>query len=123
MRLSWLFVAPCAAVIGSGLTPIALQPGRVQAQPITSDGSLTTIVTTPNNNNDFTIRSGSQSGPNLFHSFSEFSIPTGGSANFDLTATPTISTIFSRVTGGNISTIDGLISSQNSTGPVSLFTG
>jgi filamentous hemagglutinin family protein len=120
MKITRLFAAPCIAVIGFSLTDIALQPGTVQAQSIAADGSLNTIVTS-SNGKDFTIQGGSQSGPNLFHSFGEFSITTGGSANFNLIATPTISTIFSRVTGRNISTIDGIISSQNSTGSINLF--
>ena len=60
-------------------------------------------------------------GANLFHSFSQFAIPTGGSATFDLVNTPNISTIFSRVTGGNVSNIDGLIQTTNNNNPVSLF--
>jgi filamentous hemagglutinin family protein len=86
---------------------------------VTSDSTTNTIVN-PNGNN-FTILNGIEKGNNLFHSFSNFSVPTGGSASFDLVNTPNITTIFSRVTGGNISNIDGLISTVNSTNPVSLF--
>ena len=97
-------------------------PISVSAQGVTSDGTLSTKVTSPDNLN-FTITNGNQpnNGANLFHSFSQFSIPTGGSATFDLLNTPNISTIFSRVTGGNISNIDGLIQTTNSSNPVSLF--
>ncbi|MEH2320342.1 S-layer family protein [Nostoc sp.] len=86
---------------------------------MTSDGTTNTIVN-PNSNN-FTILNGIQKGNNLFHSFNNFSVPTGGSARFDLINTPNITTIFSRVTGGNVSNIDGLISTLNSSNPVSLF--
>ncbi|WP_334946471.1 S-layer family protein [Nostoc sp.] len=86
---------------------------------MTSDGTTNTIVN-PNGNN-FTILNGIEKGNNLFHSFSNFSISTGGSAKFDLTNTPNITTIFSRVTGGNVSNIDGLIRTLNSTNAVSLF--
>ncbi|WP_442937268.1 two-partner secretion domain-containing protein [Nostoc sp.] len=86
---------------------------------VTSDGTTNTIVN-PNGNN-FTILNGIQKGNNLFHSFSNFSVPTSGSARFDLINTPNITTIFSRVTGGNVSNIDGLISTLNSNNPVSLF--
>jgi len=97
-------------------------PITVSAQGVTSDGTLSTKVTSPDNRN-FTITNGNQpnNGANLFHSFSNFSLPTGGSATFDLVNTPNISTIFSRVTGGNVSNIDGLIQTTNNSNPVSLF--
>jgi len=91
----------------------------VQAQVI-PDGSLNTIVTSPTSDN-FTITNGSASGSNLFHSFTSFSIPTNGSAVFDLVNTPNVSTIFGRVTGSNLSNIDGLIKTVNNSNPVSLF--
>ncbi|MEH2091314.1 S-layer family protein [Nostoc sp.] len=90
----------------------------VNAQ-LTPDGTLNTAVSQSGNN--FTITNGSAAKSNLFHSFQQFSVPTGGSATFDLTNTPNISTIFSRVTGGNISSIDGLIQTINGNNPVSLF--
>ncbi|BAY13825.1 two-partner secretion domain-containing protein [Calothrix sp. NIES-2098] len=86
---------------------------------VTSDS--TTHTTVNSNGNDFTILNGINKGNNLFHSFSNFSVPTGGSATFDLTNTPNITTIFSRVTGSNVSNIDGLIRTLNSNNPVSLF--
>jgi filamentous hemagglutinin family protein len=97
-------------------------PITVSAQGVTSDGTLSTKVISPDNLN-FTITNGNQpnNGANLFHSFSNFSLPTGGSATFDLVNTTNISTIFSRVTGGNVSNIDGLIQTTNSSSPVSLF--
>ncbi|HAX80514.1 MAG TPA: hypothetical protein DCY88_32940 [Cyanobacteria bacterium UBA11372] len=73
---------------------------------IAPDGTLSTNVTTTNNLN-FTINDGNRSGNNLFHSFRDFSVPTGGEAFFN--NAQEIQNIFSRVTGGTISNIDGLI--------------
>ena len=81
-----------------------------QAQ-VTDDGSLPTNVNTSDNLN-FNITGGKQVGDKLFHSFSQFSVPTGGSANFN--NTQNIQNIFSRVTGDSISNIDGLIQTENS---------
>ncbi|MEM7715263.1 MAG: filamentous hemagglutinin N-terminal domain-containing protein, partial [Cyanobacteria bacterium P01_A01_bin.68] len=72
---------------------------------VTSDNTTNTTVNT--NNNNFTILNGIQKGNNLFHSFKEFSIPKGGSAIFKNSTD--VLNIINRVTGGNISNIDGLI--------------
>src|SRR5918999_1640096 len=49
-------------------------------------------------------------GGNLFHSFGQFNVPTGGSATF--TGPNTIANILSRVTGGQPSEIDGVLRSE-----------
>lgn len=78
---------------------------------VSSDGTLSTTVTSPDGSN-FTIDNGDRAGGNLFHSFSQFSVPNGGSAVFQ---NPTdVQNIISRVTGGAISNIDGLIRTQGS---------
>ncbi len=98
-----------------------LTPGMMRAAiaQVTSDGTTNTFVNQSGNN--FTIFNGIEKGNNLFHSFGYFSVPTAGSAIFDVTNTPNITTIFSRVTGGNISNIDGLIQTLGGNNPVSLF--
>jgi filamentous hemagglutinin family protein len=114
MRHLLLFAGLAVGAIGgAGLTS---KP--VWAQ-VTSDGTLNTTVSTIGN--DARIIDGTAVGGNLFHSFGQFSIPTGGSAAFDLVNTPNVSTIFSRVTGGTVSNIDGVIQTTNSNNPVSLF--
>ena len=86
---------------------------NVQAQ-VTMDGTVNTIVTP--NGNVAEITGGETRGSNLFHSFQEFSVGTGNEAFFN--NANDISNILSRVTGGNISNIDGLIRAN---GSASLF--
>ena len=78
---------------------------------VTPDGTLPTNVTSPDNSN-FTINDGERAGGNLFHSFREFSVPTNGSASFNNAAD--VQNIISRVTGGSISSIDGLLRANGS---------
>ncbi len=89
----------------------------VMAQ-VSSDGTLPTPTLVPSsvNGRDFLINNGTRSGNNLFHSFSQFSIPTNGSAIFN-NATD-VQTIFSRITGPQVSNIDGILKTQ---GSASLF--
>lgn len=70
-------------------------------------------ATLPNNSNvqldgdTFNITGGTQESANLFHSFQQFSIPTGSTAYFNNGLS--IQNILTRVTGKSISNIDGLI--------------
>ena len=84
-----------------------LIPVAAKAQ-VTPDGTTSTTVN--QNGNDFFIEQGDRVGDNLFHSFDEFSVPNSGSAGFNNAGD--IANIFSRVTGSNISNINGLISTN-----------
>jgi filamentous hemagglutinin family protein len=72
---------------------------------VIQDNTVNTQVTQKGNVSEIT--GGTTKGSNLFHSFNEFSIPTGKEAFFNNAAA--VSNIFSRVTGNNVSNIDGLI--------------
>ena len=86
--------------------------GNCVLSQVTPDGSLgaESSVVTPTNVNGLPgnqIDGGANRGANLFHSFDEFSVPTGGEAFFNNALD--IRNIISRVTGASISNIDGLL--------------
>ena len=64
-------------------------------------------------NQTYTITGGTQVGGNQFHSFQDFSVPTSNTAHFD-TAPTTVNAI-GRVTGSNISNIDGILRTNGTT--------
>ena len=82
----------------------AIAGSRADAQ-ISSDDTLSTEV--DRSNNSLEISGGTAKGNNLFHSFQEFSLPSGNTAQFNNSLN--IENIIGRVTGGSISEINGLI--------------
>jgi filamentous hemagglutinin family protein len=83
---------------------------------IIPDNTLPINSSVPVGCTNCTIEGGTIRGVNLYHSFREFSVQSGGTARFN--NPPQIQVIFTRVTGGSISNIDGLIRTN---GSASLF--
>ncbi|NEN88421.1 MAG: filamentous hemagglutinin N-terminal domain-containing protein, partial [Okeania sp. SIO3H1] len=99
-KLESYSILPLSLILGSfTITPAF-------SQPITpaNDGTGTTV--TPQGN-QFNIEGGTHNGANLFHSFDQFNVNSGQTANF--LTTPDTQNILGRVTGGNASIINGLI--------------
>ncbi len=100
--------------LSSAISQIAVGIALPVKAQIMVDGTTNTTVTPIDDG--IRIDEGNRAGNNLFHSFEQFSIPNGSEALFN--NANNIINIFSRVTGGNISNIDGLIRAN---GTASLF--
>jgi filamentous hemagglutinin family protein len=89
---------------------VGLQPVLAQITP-TPDGTGTTVT---QSGDDYAITGGSPSsdGGNLFHSFTDFNLSSGQSATFF--TDPAVLNILGRITGGNPSLINGLLSVSGS---------
>ena len=85
-----------------------IQTSPLQAQ-VTSDRTVGTQINIVDN--VIEIDGGTRLNSNLFHSFQDFSLDKGDTAYFNNASE--ISNIIGRVTGGNISNIDGLIKANS----------
>ena len=93
----------------AAIAPATAQTYQPSNRIPVADNSLGTQVVSGGNNN-FAITGGLNRGQNVFHSFQDFSVPTGGSATF---INPVGNqSIITRVTGSNFSDLNGLINTQ-----------
>ena len=96
---------------------VVLHATAAQAQvttaitPSPGAGALGTAVNQVGNS--FDITGGTRAGSNLFHSFGLFSVGSGHIANFSNTTGAGVANILGRVTGGQVSAIQGTIQTTN----------
>jgi filamentous hemagglutinin family protein len=95
--------------LGPPLIAALLFAGPVHAQIVT-DGSVGPKVSLRGGQIEIGADLGSRRGDNLFHSFEKFGIATGQTATF--TGPGAIKNVISRVTGGEVSNIDGKLASK-----------
>ncbi|MEB3831914.1 CHAT domain-containing protein [Phormidium sp. CCY1219] len=101
-------VQTTSALLAAICSAATLAPAPLRAQPIVpaADGTDTQVT---RDGDRFTIEGGtpSQNNTNLFHSFEQFNLDPGQTADFR--ANPQLLNIFSRVVGGDPSVINGLL--------------
>ena len=82
---------------------------------IATDGTvgLAQVLSAPGVSSNVTIQQGlgTTVGNNLFHSFSTFNIETGQTVTFKENVTNSLNNVISRVTGGGVSNLDGMLRS------------
>ena len=108
MRMLYLFQK---SILSGSIIIRCLLSGSGIAQ-IVPDFTLPSNSTIVSGCTSCEITGGTTLGENLYHSFEQFSIPTGGEVSF--LNDPNIKNIFSRVTGNLSSNIDGILRAEGS---------
>jgi filamentous hemagglutinin family protein len=88
---------------------------------IQEDGSTGTLVVSDHQQQIYNILGGTQLDRNLLHSFLSFSVKNGWTAAFQLLPESNVTNIIARITGSDVSNIDGLLSVDRIGHPVNLF--
>jgi filamentous hemagglutinin family protein len=97
------------AVSGAVSSFVCFSQASFAQSAIAPDTTLpvNTVVNFNSVNRTYTITGGTQVGTNQFHSFQDFSVPMANTAHFDNALTT--ANVIGRVTGYNISDIDGTL--------------
>ena len=104
--LPWLSIALVGELVG----------GVKSSAQIAGDGTLPENTTVDRLGEEWRVTGGTTKGTNLFHSFGQFSLPANHRVYFN--NSPAIDNIITRVTGGEMSRIDGIIEAK---GTANLF--
>jgi filamentous hemagglutinin family protein len=113
MNKTW---ACSLSLLISSILSVLLIPLEAKTQVVPDETlPVDSNVTQPEENTNI-ITGGTQAGDNLYHSFEQFSVPTGNTADFQNSSE--IENIFTRVTGDSVSNIDGIIKAN---GAANLF--
>ena len=90
----------------------SLASGSLWAGAVVTDGTIGAPVSLSGPSYNIDASLGTVQGSNLYHSFSSFNLDSGEVANFTAPVGADIKNIFGRVTGGEVSHIDGTIHSS-----------
>jgi filamentous hemagglutinin family protein len=109
----------CVLSLWLGVCGVLLAASGSVAQSIVGEGTTNAgfVPNVPPAGVDiFNISGGETAGTNLFHSFTRFGLSPNEIAIFQI-ANPAIQNVFSRVTGGNPSVINGVLQSNGGSAP------
>ncbi len=110
----------CAVLAGFLLLWVAPLANPVSAS-IQEDRTTGTQVVSDRQQQIYNILGGTQIDQNLLHSFLNFSVENGWTAAFRLSPGSNVTNIIARITGSDVSNINGLLSTDRIGHPVNLF--
>jgi len=119
---NWINATATATIILGSLLGLSLSKsvlaGPSNIVPDNTLGAGKNSIVTPNYQNQpiEVITGGAQNGQNLFHSFTQFNVSTGRGAYFYI-VNPSTANVLVRVTGANISNINGTLGTFGNASP------